>query len=91
MGMRPADTSPEAMRVWIDALRRLQPGRKVEYVFEMGDFHASPAMKPIERENPGISEYDALRELAARGYGRELAEKAYPAVAEGVHQAGGGH
>ncbi len=36
------------------------------------------AMKEIEREHPGISEYDALRELAARKYGRELAERAYP-------------
>lgn len=78
MGMRPADTSPEAMQVWIEALRRLPPGRKVELVFEQVEFIASLAMKSIERENPGISEYDALRELAARRYGRELAEKAYP-------------
>lgn len=91
MSMRPADTSPEAMKVWIDALRRLPPGRKVEFVFEMIDFHASLAMKAIEREHPGISEYDALRELAARRYGRELAEKAYPAVTARVRKAGDGH
>ncbi|MFN7937027.1 MAG: hypothetical protein U0R19_27135 [Bryobacteraceae bacterium] len=75
---RPADTSPEAMEVWVEALRRLPPGRKIEFVFEQIDFMAARAMGEIERSNPGISEYDALRELAARRYGRELAEKAYP-------------
>lgn len=73
-----ADTSPEAMKVWIEALRRLSPGRKLQLVLEQVDFMNALAMREIEREHPGISEYDALRELAARKYGRELAERAYP-------------
>ena len=75
---RPADTSPEAMKVWVEALRRLPPGRKTALVFEMVDFMTALALGDIRRSQPGISEYDALRELAARRYGRELAEKAYP-------------
>ena len=36
------------------------------------------AVRQIQKQYPGISELDMLRELATRRYGRELAERVYP-------------
>jgi hypothetical protein len=73
-----ADTDPEAMEVWLGALRRLTPGEKMRLVLEMIEFGHQLAVRQIREERPGISEHDMLRELATRRYGRELAERAYP-------------
>ena len=73
---RPADTDLD--KVWVDVLRQIPPGRKTTLVFEMVEYVGPVMMDEIRRENPGINEYDALRELAAWRYGRELAENAYP-------------
>ena len=73
-----ADTDPQAMQVWLDALRRLTPGEKMRLVLEMIEFTHQLALLQIREQHPGISERDMLRELAARRYGRELAERAYP-------------
>ena len=74
-----ADTSPEMMAVWIGMLRELTPAQKLKHVFEQIDLISALALNDIRKEHPGISEQAAMRELAARRYGRELAELAYPA------------
>jgi hypothetical protein len=73
-----ADTDPQAIEVWLDALRRLTPGEKMRLVLEMIEFTHQLALRQIREECLGISERDMLRELATRRYGRELAERAYP-------------
>ena len=81
-----ADTDPQAMEVWLDALRRLTPGEKLRLVLEMIEFTHQLALRQIRAEHPGIGERDMLRELAARRYGRELAERAYPRDATSTSQ-----
>lgn len=72
------DTDPQAMQVWLEALRRLTPGEKMRLVLEMIEFTHQLALRQIREQHPGISERDMLRELATRRYGRDLAERAYP-------------
>ena len=72
------DTGPRAMEVWLEALRKLTPGEKLQLVFEMIDFMHHAAVRQIQKQYPGIRELDMLRELATRRYGSELAERAYP-------------
>ena len=73
-----ADTSPEMMEVWIGLMRELRPAQKLSVVFEQIDFMGEFALKDIRRQNPDISEVSALRELAARRYGRETANLVFP-------------
>ena len=72
------DTGPRAREVWLEALRKLTPGEKLRLVFERIDFMHHAAVRQIQKQYPGISELDMLRELATRRYGRELAERVYP-------------
>ena len=72
------DTDPRARKVWLEALRKLTPSEKLRLVFEMNDFMHNAAVRQIQRQQPGISELDTLRELASRRYGSELAERVYP-------------
>lgn len=78
-----ADTSPEMMEVWISLLRQLTPDQKISFVFEQIEFMGSLTLSDIRKKNPGISESAALRELATRRYGRELAERVYPSEPAG--------
>lgn len=73
-----ADTDPQAMKAWIEALRKLTPSDKVRLVFEMIECAHELAVRQIREQYPGISERDMLRELCTRRYGSELAERAYP-------------
>lgn len=73
-----ADTDPAVMEVWLEALRKLTPGEKLGLVFGMMEFMHDLAARQIRAEHPEWTEWDVLREIAARKYGRELADQAYP-------------
>ena len=73
-----ADTDPKAMEVWIELLRALPPGKKLECVFSMIDFMHYIALPQIQKQYPAYSEREVLHELARRRYGGEIADHVYP-------------
>jgi hypothetical protein len=73
-----ADTDPAAMEAWLAALRKLTPGEKFALVIEMMEMQQDASARQIRAEHPEFSQRDVLPEIAARCYGRELAERAYP-------------
>lgn len=73
-----ADTDPKVMDAWIEALRALSPGKKIEMVFGMIDGMFQTSIQQIRREHPEFAEKDVLREIARRRYGSDLADLVYP-------------
>ena len=75
-----ADTDPKVMKAWIEALRALSPGKKIQMVFGMIDFMHQTALRQIRKQHPEHSEREVLHELAVRRYGREVADRVFPKV-----------
>ena len=73
-----ADTDPKVMEAWIEMLRALPPGKKIEMVFGMIDFMHQTALRQIRKQYPEYSERDVLHELASRRYGSAIAQQVYP-------------
>ena len=71
------DTHPdiEAMRYKI--LREMPVWRKLDIMFQTAQMLRTLALNDLRRLHPDDSEDNLRRRLAARLYGKELAEKAY--------------
>jgi hypothetical protein len=79
--MRPADTSPEAWKVWLDVVRKMTPAERLQRAFEYSAFVRNLAESTLRREHPGASEREIFLRAArqrlgpamfARVYGNEL-------------------
>jgi hypothetical protein len=75
--MCPADTSPEAWKVFLDIQRRMTPGEKLARVFEHSDFVRSLTMAGIRRRHPGSSEREVFLRFARQTLGEELFGRVY--------------
>lgn len=66
--MRPADTTPEAWRVFLEVQRRMSPAEKVKRMFEMSRLIRSAAESGLRHAYPDAED----REIFLKVYGRTL-------------------
>ncbi|HZL56493.1 MAG TPA: hypothetical protein VFC21_05400 [Bryobacteraceae bacterium] len=72
-----ADTSPDALRVYLDLHRRMAPGERVSRVFELCEFQESLQVASVRAMHPDASEREIFLRVAARRLGRDLMIRAY--------------
>lgn len=72
-----ADTDPRAMRVWIEAQRRIAPGDKLAAVLDGAQFVLQLYEMGVRRQHPAASEREILLRVAARHLPRHLMIQAY--------------
>jgi hypothetical protein len=75
--MRPADTSPEAWRVFIDLQRRMPPAEKLQRAFEYSAFVRSLAEGVLRQRYPQASDREIFLRAARQRLGVELFRKVY--------------
>jgi len=73
----PADTTPEAWKVFLDIQRRTTPGEKIRRVFEWSEFVRRFAEADLRRRCPAADGHEILLRYARRTLGSELFRKAY--------------
>jgi hypothetical protein len=69
--MRPADTSPEAWKVFLDLHRQIDPSKKLDMVFALSDSLWSLAQASVRNEYPAAEEHEIFLRTAARRLDRE--------------------
>jgi hypothetical protein len=75
--MRPADTSPEAWKVFIDLQRRMSPSEKLQHTFESSALVRQFAEAGLRQRYPKADEHEILLRFARMTLGHELFVKAY--------------
>jgi hypothetical protein len=73
--MPPSDTSPDAQRFLLDALRTRPPAERLEMVDRLIGLARQAAEAAYRRDHPGCSELEVRADIARRLLGPELAEK----------------
>jgi hypothetical protein len=72
-----SDTHPEAMKVWIDLLRKKSPAEKLRMVFDMARFARSLSETGVRSVHPDADEREVFLRAAARRLDRDLMIRAY--------------
>jgi hypothetical protein len=72
-----SDTHPEAMKVWIDLLRKKSPGEKLGMVFEMARFMRALSEAGVRAAHPDADEREVFLRAASRRLDRDLMIRAY--------------
>ena len=72
-----SDTHPEAMKVWLDCIRKKTPGEKVAAVFEMNEMLMRLAEAGVRKLYPNADEREVFLRVAARRLDRETMIRAY--------------
>jgi hypothetical protein len=75
--MRPADTSPEAWKVWLDLLRRMPPEEKLQRALEYSALVRDLAESSLRHRYPLASDREIFLRMARQQLGKELFEKVY--------------
>ena len=75
--MRPADTSPEAWKVFLDIQRRMSPAEKIERAFELSEIVRGFAEAGLREQYPKADEHEILLRYARMTLGEELFRRAY--------------
>jgi hypothetical protein len=75
--MRPADTTPEAWRVFLELQRRMSPAEKVQRVFEMSRLIRSAAESSLRHTYPEADDREIFLRAARQRLGPELFHKVY--------------
>ncbi|HYI94112.1 MAG TPA: hypothetical protein VEX68_11250 [Bryobacteraceae bacterium] len=75
--MRPADTSPEAWKVFVDLQRKLTPDTKLQQVFEYSWFLVKMGEAVMKAEHPELTEREVFLRCAARRLNTETMRKVY--------------
>jgi hypothetical protein len=75
--VRPADTSPEAWKVFIDLHRRMSPSEKLQYTLEWSDVVRHFSEAGIRQRYPNADEREILLRFARMALGRALFIKVY--------------
>jgi hypothetical protein len=75
--MRPADTAPEAWRVFLELQRRMSPAEKVQRVFEMSRLIRSAAESGLRDAYPEAEDREIFLRAARQRLGPELFRKVY--------------
>jgi hypothetical protein len=72
-----ADTSPEAMDVWLELQRLKTPGEKLALVFEASQLVLQMYEMGVRRLHPAADDREVLLRVAARHLSRETMIRAY--------------
>jgi hypothetical protein len=72
-----SDTDPHALKVFIDAQRRLSPGQKVAAVLEMSQFVMSLAEENVRSTHTDFTEREIFLMTVSRWLGRETMIRVY--------------
>jgi hypothetical protein len=72
-----SDTSPEAMRVWLELRRRMPNGEKLAGVFELIDFARQMAATGVRMRYPQADEREVFLRVAALHLTREEMIRVY--------------
>jgi hypothetical protein len=75
--VRPADTSPEAWKVFLDLQRRMPPGEKLQRAFEYSAAVAGLAEGVLRERYPQAGSREIFLRAARQRLGGELFRKAY--------------
>ncbi len=76
--MRPADTSPEAWKVFLDLQRRLSPSESLRRALEYSEFVRKLAEAGLRQQYPGATDREIFLREARQRLGTELFQKAFP-------------
>lgn len=79
--MRPADTSPEAWKVFIDLQRKLSPAEKLRQAFEWSEVIRRFAEAGLRQRYPKADDREIFLRIARINLGPDLFRKAYGEVA----------
>ena len=63
------DTSPDAERVWLDAIRRLTPGERIVRAMALSDALRGAALDMLQRQHPDWSTAECRAHLRRRWFG----------------------
>lgn len=72
-----SDTDPEALRVYLELYRKMEPVERLARVFELCDFQQSLQWAGVRASHPEASEREVFLHCAARRLGRDLMIEAY--------------
>jgi hypothetical protein len=75
--MRPADTSPEAWKVFLDLQRRMPPEEKLARALELSESIRWNVEASIRRRHPEASEGEIFLRIARHMLGQDLFRKVY--------------
>ena len=78
--MRPADTSPEAWKVFIDLQRKLSPAEKLQQAFEWSEFIRRLAEAGLRQRYPNADDREIFLRTARINLGSDLFRKVYGEV-----------
>jgi hypothetical protein len=77
VSLRPADTSPEAWRVFLDIQRRMMPAEKLQRALEWSGVNRAFAEAGLRQRWPRADDREILLRYARLTLGAELFCKAY--------------
>ena len=83
-----ADTDPRALEVMYDLQRKMPPGEKLAWVFQLSGMVLSLAEAGVRAMYPQAPEGEILVRLAARHLDRELVIRAYGWYPDDSHTSG---
>jgi hypothetical protein len=75
--MRPADTSLEAWKVFLECQRGLTPSERVRRCYELSDMLRRLNAAGVRRRHPEASEQEVFRRVTRQALGPELFRRAY--------------
>jgi hypothetical protein len=75
--MRPADTSPEAWKVFLDLQRRMTPGEKIARAFEWSEIVRGFTEAGLRERYPAANDREILLRYARLTMGDDLFRRAY--------------
>jgi hypothetical protein len=76
----PADTTPEAWRVQLEAFRRMTPVRRLDIALEMGDKGRELVVAGVRHRHPDYSPEQVRLAVLRLMQGREIFSMVYPGV-----------
>ncbi len=72
-----ADTDPRAMEVWLDLLRRMPAGKKIESVFSLSRMAIQFSEAGVRMAYPEADDREVFLRTAARRLSRDLMIRVY--------------
>jgi hypothetical protein len=75
--MRPADTSPEAWKVFLDIQRRMSPSEKLQRTLDWSEVTRRFVEGGLRERHPSADDHEILLRYARLTLGPELFQQAY--------------
>jgi hypothetical protein len=75
--MRPADTSPEAWKVFLDLHRRMAPAEKVRRAYELSEMLRRMNAEGLRRRFPDADDQEIFLRVTRQRLGSELFRRVY--------------